>query len=157
MSLGTGALKVGRGTEHFRPRQGGIHGNHVSRNHPCRQLPTGTITLRPDQWKNTYLTTILTKWFETSERKGGLGAWIHKDSLKHRQNDLLRSAREQAKCYASEGEVPSLCNHPASCHVCFRRNPLTSVRHRPSASIGSFLTLPKLHLATFNMKNKGNT
>ena len=25
MSLGTGALKVGRGPEHFRVRQGGIH------------------------------------------------------------------------------------------------------------------------------------
>ena len=34
MSLGTGALKVGRGREHFRPRQGGIHGNPVSGNHP---------------------------------------------------------------------------------------------------------------------------
>ena len=34
MSLGTGALNVGRGPEHFRPRQGGIHGNPVSGNHP---------------------------------------------------------------------------------------------------------------------------
>ena len=34
MSLGTGTLNVGRGPEHFRPRQGGIHGNPVSGNHP---------------------------------------------------------------------------------------------------------------------------
>ena len=53
MSLGTGALKVGRGPEHFRPSRGGIHGNPVSGNHPCRQVPTGTITLKPDKWKNT--------------------------------------------------------------------------------------------------------
>ena len=62
MNLGTGALKVGlRGPEHFRPRQGGIHGNSVSGNQPCRQLPTGTVMLKPDQWKNTHLTSILTK------------------------------------------------------------------------------------------------
>ena len=42
MSLGSGALKVGRGPEHFRPRKGGIHSNPVSGNHPYRQLPTGT-------------------------------------------------------------------------------------------------------------------
>ena len=34
MSLGTGALKVGRGVEHFRPGQGGVHGNPISGNHP---------------------------------------------------------------------------------------------------------------------------
>ena len=34
MSLGTGALKVGMGLEHFRPRQGGVHGNPTSGNHP---------------------------------------------------------------------------------------------------------------------------
>jgi len=45
MSLGSGALKVGREPEYFRLRQAGIHGNPVSRNHPCRQLPTGTVTL----------------------------------------------------------------------------------------------------------------
>ena len=34
MSLGTGALSVSRGPEHFRPRQGGIRGNPVSGNYP---------------------------------------------------------------------------------------------------------------------------
>ena len=34
MSVGTGALNVGRRPEHFRPKQGGIHGNPVSGNHP---------------------------------------------------------------------------------------------------------------------------
>ena len=36
MSLGTGALNVGRRPEHFRPRQGGIHCNPMSGNHPCK-------------------------------------------------------------------------------------------------------------------------
>ena len=39
------------GPEHFRPGQGGTHGNPMSGNHPCRQLPTGTIRLKPDKWK----------------------------------------------------------------------------------------------------------
>ena len=44
--LGNLCLKCWQGgPEHFRPRQGGIHGNPVSRNHPCKQLPTGTVTL----------------------------------------------------------------------------------------------------------------
>jgi len=54
MSLGTGALKVGKVPEHFRLRQGGIHGNLLSRNHPSKQLPTGTITLKPDQEKHSH-------------------------------------------------------------------------------------------------------
>ena len=76
MSLGTSALEVGRGPEHFMPRQGGIHNNPMSRNHPCKQLPTGTITLKPDQWKNAHLNPILTvpKRLKTSEGKEGLGA-----------------------------------------------------------------------------------
>ena len=56
MSLGAGALKVGRGPKHFRPRQGGIHGNPVSGNHPCKQLLTGPLHSEPDQWKDTHLT-----------------------------------------------------------------------------------------------------
>ena len=43
--LGTGALNVGRGPEQFMPGQGAIHGNPMSGNHPCKQLPTGTVTL----------------------------------------------------------------------------------------------------------------
>ena len=62
MSFGTGALMVGRGPENFRAMQGGIHGNPMSRNHPCRQLPSGTVTLKPP---------YLPKGFENSE---GLGA-----------------------------------------------------------------------------------
>ena len=57
MSLGTGAFRVGRRTQHFRPRQRGNHGNPVSGNHPCRQLPTGTVTLKLDEWENTPLTS----------------------------------------------------------------------------------------------------
>ena len=61
MSLGTGALKVGWVPEPFRPRQGGIHCNPLSGSLPCKQLPTGTATLKPVQWKNTHLTPILGK------------------------------------------------------------------------------------------------
>ena len=53
MGLGTGPLKVGMGPEYLKPRLGGIHGNPVSWNNPCEPLPTGTILLKPDQWKNT--------------------------------------------------------------------------------------------------------
>ena len=60
MGLGTGPLKVGMGPEYLKPRLGGIHGNPVSWNNPCEPLPTGTILLKPDQWKNTHLTPILT-------------------------------------------------------------------------------------------------
>ena len=74
MSLGTGALKVGRGPEHFSPRHGGINGNLTSRNHPCKQLPTGTITLNQISGKILTWPLILSeKRFETSEGKGGLG------------------------------------------------------------------------------------
>ena len=68
---------------------------------------------------------------------------------KHRQNDPLRSVEKQSKCHASKGEVPSPCDHPASCHLHFGGNPLTPKKHKPTTGIASILTLPKLHLATF--------
>ena len=43
--LGNLCLKCWQGPKHFWPRQGGIHGNPLSENHPCKQLPTGTVTL----------------------------------------------------------------------------------------------------------------
>ena len=60
MSLGTGALNVGRGPKHFRPGQGGIHGNPVSGNDPCNQLPTGTVTLNQISGKRLTWPPILT-------------------------------------------------------------------------------------------------
>ena len=107
MSLGTGALSVGRRPEHFRPRQGGIHGNPLSGNHPCKQLPTGTVTLNQFSGKILTWPPILTTRLETSEGEGGVGtpvatplqiglwrsAWIRKDSVKQKLNDLLQSAR----------------------------------------------------------------
>ena len=73
MSLGTCALNVGRGPKHFRPRQGGIHGNHVRRNHPCKQLPTGTVTLNQIRGKILSWCPILTKkvWNIWSGGRGG--------------------------------------------------------------------------------------
>ena len=53
MSLGTGALNVGRGPEHFRPRQGGIHGNPVS---GLQAVANWNRHTEPDQWKNAHLT-----------------------------------------------------------------------------------------------------
>ena len=71
MSLGTGALKVGGGPEHFMPRQEGIHGNPVSGNHPCKELPTGTVTLNQISGKIFTWPLILTeKRFKTSKGKG---------------------------------------------------------------------------------------
>ena len=76
MSLGTGALSVGRGPEHFRPRQGGIHGNPVGRNHPCKQLPTGTVTLNQISGKILTGRPIFTTKLETSEGEGGVGTQV---------------------------------------------------------------------------------
>lgn len=59
--LGISALKVGKGPKHFRPRQGGIHGNPMSGNLSCRELQNGTVTLKLDQGKITHLTPILSK------------------------------------------------------------------------------------------------
>ena len=86
----------------------------------------------------------------TNQKGVKLPNGICKDSRKHKQNDLLRSAQRQAKFHASEGEAPSPSDHPAPCHIHFGGNLLTPVRHKPAASIGSILTLSKLHLATLN-------
>jgi len=66
-------------------RQGGIHGNLSSGNHPFRQLPTGSATLKPDQWKNTHLTPILTKkvWNFWQERRAGSLIGSHTGKLIH--------------------------------------------------------------------------
>ena len=77
-------------------------------------------------------------------------------SIKHRLSDPQRSARickdslaHRQSATPARWEPPSPCDHPASCHMRFRGNLLTPVRHKPATSIGSILTLPKLHLATF--------
>ena len=94
MSLGTGALKVGRGPEHFSPRQGGIHGNPVSKNHPCKQLPTGTITLNQITgniltWPLMYLAK---KYFKLLKEREGWGLnLLHPGILIC--NDKLESAK----------------------------------------------------------------
>jgi len=88
MSLGTGALNVGRRREHFRPRQGGIHGNPVSGNHPCKQLPTGTVTLNQISGKYSPDPPYLPKRFETFDREGRVGTQIAAAP----QIDLRRSA-----------------------------------------------------------------
>jgi len=46
MSFGTGALKIGGEPGQIQGYQGGIHGNPVSRNHPCMQPSTGIVTLK---------------------------------------------------------------------------------------------------------------
>ena len=66
MSLGTGALNVGRAPA----KAGGIHGNPMSRNHPCKQLPTGTVTLNQQR-----------------------SASIREDLREHMLNDQLEPAR----------------------------------------------------------------
>ena len=71
MSLETGALKVGGGPEHFRPRQRGTHANPVSGNHPRKELPTGTVTLNQISGKILTWPLILTeKRFKTSKGEG---------------------------------------------------------------------------------------
>jgi len=144
MSLGTGAVKVGRVPEHLRPRQAGIHRNPLSGNHPCKQLPTGTVTLKPVQWKSTHLTPILGKAAWNFWREGGAGSlnpqrfaqntgkMIHQDQLKNKQSAM-----------PSKGRPQNPCNHPTSCNIHFRGNSHTPMKHKPATSISSFLTLPK--------------
>jgi len=113
--------------------------------------PVGSCQGAPLHWKQIggkILTWPLyvPKRFETSEGKGGLEAWIRKESLKHRHSDLLRSAQQKAKCHASIGEARSPCNYSISCHERFRGNPVTPVRHKPATSNGSVLTFSKLQL-----------
>ena len=80
MSLGTGALKVGREPEHLR------HSKEVSMatlqggNHPCMQPPTDTSTLK--EFGGKYSPDLIL----TNAQKGrdGLGARIHNDSLSNR-------------------------------------------------------------------------
>ena len=145
--LGNWCLKGWQRAWYFRLMQGDNHGNPMSGNHPCRQLPTGTITLKPYQWKNTYLTPILTK--RVLKLQKGREGW-ELESFAHQQIDPQWSAwiskdfyHSQAKCHNSEGEAPSPWDHVASCHMRVRSNPLTPVRHKPATSIG--LTLPQLH------------
>ena len=45
MSLRDSAQKVGGGLMLSKAKQGGIHGNPASKNHPCEQSPTDTVTL----------------------------------------------------------------------------------------------------------------
>jgi len=119
MSLGTGAFKVGRGPEYFRPRQGRIHGNPLNGNHPCRQLPTAN--LHTEICKDS-LKTCVNFFLMCSDQLESA-----RIRLKQKQIDPQRSARiykdslktcyligkdqlESAKCnlqYASDVEVPS--------------------------------------------------
>ena len=143
MSLGTGALKVGKVPEHFRLRQGGIHGNLLSRNHPCKQLPTGTVTLKPDQWKNTHLTPILIEKVWNFWREG-----------RARSLNLQRFIQTQAKWSAEislkTSKVPSQRRGDAwPLYICVGGNLLTPGRHKCTTTIGLILTLPKLYLATY--------
>ena len=169
MSLGTGALKVGRGSEHFRPRQRGIHSNPMSGNHPCKQLPTGKVTLKPGQGKNTHLTSILTKKFWNFWREGRAGSLIRSHPGKLICNDQLESAKicintgaylicnDQLNLqrFAHTGKVPCQLRRGAKplgpprimSHALWGLS-ADLRRHKPSTSIGLILTLPKLHLAT---------
>ena len=79
----------------------------MSRNHPCKQLPTGTVTLNQISGKILTWPALLTTMLDTSEGEGGVGtqvaaplqndlwrsAWICKDLLKQKLNDSVQSAR----------------------------------------------------------------
>jgi len=54
VTLGTGDLSVGRGPEHFRPRQGGI--NPREQEPPLQVAAYWHLHTEPDEWKNTQLT-----------------------------------------------------------------------------------------------------
>ena len=97
MSLGTGALNVSRGPDHFRPRQGGIHGNPMSRKHPCKQLPTGTVTLNQISGKYSPDPPYLPRRFETSEGEGRVGTQIATNGSAKISMNLQRFTKTNAK------------------------------------------------------------
>ena len=76
MSLGTGALRVGRGPEHFRPKAGRYPWQPCEREPPLQAAAYWQRHTEPDQWKNTHLTPILTTMLDTSEAERGLGTLV---------------------------------------------------------------------------------
>ena len=56
MSKGTGALNVGRGPEHFRPRAGRYPWQPREREPPLQAAANWHRHTELDQWKNTHLT-----------------------------------------------------------------------------------------------------
>ena len=88
MSLGIGALQVGRGARAIQAQQGGIHDNPASGNRPLKFPPTGTVTLKKALVDNTYLT-------HRPQRTGGVGARIRYDSLKLDTKPLKKAGNQQ--------------------------------------------------------------
>ena len=80
----------------------------VSQKHPCRQLPTGTVTLKADHWKTAHLNPILTKKVWNLLREGRAGSlnpwrftkqqakWSAKDQLKNKKSATPANARHWA-------------------------------------------------------------
>ena len=107
--LGNWCLKCWQGAcvLQAKGREVSITTQEPPRNHPCKQLPTGTITLNQISGKILIWPLILTTRLGTSEGEGGVGtpvaaplqidlwrsAWIRKDLLKQKLNDPVRSAR----------------------------------------------------------------
>ena len=80
MSLGTGALKVGREPERLRNSKEVSMVTLRAGTHPCMQPPTDTVTLK--EFSGKYSPDLIL----TNVQKGrdGLGARIRNDSLSNR-------------------------------------------------------------------------
>ena len=100
MSLGTGALKVGRGPEHFRPRQG------VSMATPWEgTIPVSSCQLAPSHWTKSVEKyppdhpppPILTKKSLKLLREGRAGSLIHSHTGKLICSDQLESSKIREK------------------------------------------------------------
>ena len=106
MSLGTGALNVGRAPA----KAGGIHGNPMSRNHPCKQLPTGTVTL--NRWRSASIREDLREHAKWSAR-------TRKD-LQQEQQLMCKGSYKPRLVIRYDQHNQTICKH-ASKEPCQRR------------------------------------
>ena len=133
MSLGTGALKVGREPERLR------HSKEVS----MATLRAGTTPacsrqLTPSHWRIQWKILTWSNTYQCIEREGRAGSQNPQRFAKQQiRKDQLKNA--SVRCNVSH-KIKGPCGHPSD-HVPLRRRPLTA--------LACNLTLPKLHLATF--------
>ena len=148
---------VGWGPDDFRSRHGGIHGNPMYGNQPCKQLPTGCHT-EPEQWENTRqkglkhlkgregweLDLLASQQIELQQpariRKKHMlidllqSAWIQMDSQKHRSKLLICHNQLESKTLAidpQQSAKPAKIGLNTKCHACKREVP--SAWHHPAS------------------------
>ena len=129
--LGNWCLTGRQGAWALQAQQGGIHGNPVSGNHPCMQLPPGTVTLTRDQWK--ILTIPYTYLNPRIKRVGGLGARIRNDSQKVSYSKLVSSQRSTK--ISLKGKWSAKISRKVTWSECMPRGMLQTPRGPPAGHV----------------------